>query len=106
MGEREQLIEQRRQEIAKENELRGSYRKIFGGGDAAARIMLEDLEKLCYFREPGYTGVGQNAVTDSVHRDGMRAVVCHIKTMSTAKPLKEDELIKQLEGDLDREGVE
>lgn len=105
MSERERLIEERRKLINNENELRAAYRKIFGGGDTEARLLIEDLEKLCYYRDPAYTGTGPNAVNDAIHRDGMRAVICHIKTMSTQKPLKEDELIKQLEKNLDEEGV-
>jgi len=103
MDERTRQIEERRKAIQKENELRAAYRKKFGGGDAEAKLMLEDLEKLCFFREPAFDKGEANQPWVTIHRDGLRAVVCHIKTMSSAKPLKEDELIKQLENEIDTE---
>lgn len=86
---------QARKQIEKQNEIINAYRRKFGGGDVESRLMIEDLEKLCYFREPVFDELKPDPLV-TVFRDGLRAVLLHIKTMSTAKNIDVDARIQEI----------
>ncbi len=88
--------EQIKKQVQKENELRAAYARKFGGGDPDSLAIIQDLKEKCFDLEPAYTGKGSHPTEDLLHRDGMRAVLKHIETMARAKPINEEEFIKEM----------
>jgi len=93
----EQEKELRRKQIEKENALRTAYRLKFAAGDPNDRLIMEDLEEVCFFRLPAFDEKEANQPHTTIHRDGKRAVLLHIKTMAAAKPLDMDKMLEELE---------
>jgi len=86
-----------RKQIEKENALRTAYRRKFGSGDVDDRLIMENLEDVCFARRPAFEENEANQPYTTFHRDGKRSVLLHIKTMATEKPLDEEKMLKELE---------
>ena len=87
-------LEKIKKEIQRQNALRAAYARIFGGGDVNAIMVMEDLERLAFFREPVFDEKKPDPFL-AVYRDGQRSTLLHIKTMAASKPINEEEFIKE-----------
>lgn len=88
--------EQIKKQVQKENELRAAYARIFGGGDTNVRLILEDLERRGFYHEPVFDEKRPDPYL-AIYRDGVRSTLLHIKSMAAARPINEEEFIKEMQ---------